>query len=62
MQDMMKKLDGYKTYIVGLMIVVSAFSAFLHGDLTLLDAIQRALEGLGLASLRYGIKSELTKP
>lgn len=48
-------LNGKKTYIVAAGIVVAAVVSFLTGELTLADALVRALEGLGLAGLRAGV-------
>lgn len=47
--------SGKKTYIVAFGVVVAAGVAFFTGELSLGDAITRALEGLGLATLRAGV-------
>ena len=51
----MEFLQGKKTYIVAIGVVVAAVVAFLTGELQLADAVTRALEGLGLATLRAGV-------
>ncbi len=51
----MEFLQGKKTYIVAVGVVVAAVVAFLTGELALADAVVRALEGLGLATLRAGV-------
>ena len=48
-------LQGKKTYIVAVGIVVAAGVSFLTGDATLSDALNQALTGLGLAGLRAGV-------
>jgi NAD/NADP transhydrogenase alpha subunit len=48
-------LSGYKTYVVGAAIVLTALGAFLSGDMTLAQAVQAALTGLGLGALRAGV-------
>lgn len=48
-------LDGKKTYIVAGGVVMAAVASLLTGDATLSEAIVRALEGLGLATLRMGV-------
>jgi hypothetical protein len=55
MNGMMFWLDGKKTYFIAAVIVLSAATSWLTGELTLADALTRALEGLGLASLRAGV-------
>lgn len=57
----MQFLDGKKTYITAIGVVVSALVAFLTGETTLVDAITTALTGLGLATLRAGVKNEVQK-
>ena len=51
----MEFLQGKKTYIVAVGVIVASVVAFLNGELQLADAITRALEGLGLATLRSGV-------
>ena len=48
-------LAGKKTYIVAFGVVVSAFVAFSTGEATLVEAINTALTGLGLGTLRAGV-------
>ena len=52
----MQFLAGKKTYIAAVAIVLAAAGAFMAGDITLADAIQRVLEGFGLAALRMGVE------
>lgn len=62
---MMKKikdfLDGKKTYIVSSLLVIVALVRLLDGDITLSEFISNPdflvlLNGLGLGSLRAGVK------
>ena len=45
-------LVGYRTYIVAFGAVVAAAVAFLTGEMTLPEAVNSALIGAGLATLR----------
>lgn len=48
---------GYRTYLVAVALVLNAFLPVLTGDMALGDVDFRGvLEGLGLATLRAGIK------
>ena len=48
----MQFLEGKKTYIAAIAIVLSAIGGFLAGDLSLGQAVTTVLEGLGFAALR----------
>ena len=48
-------LEGKKTYIVAFGIIASAIGAFMSNQIDLMSAINQALTGLGLATLRIGI-------
>ena len=49
--------SGYRTYLVAITLILSAFTPVLTGDMALGDVDFRGvLEGLGLATLRAGIK------
>jgi hypothetical protein len=52
-------LSGYKTYVVSAAVVLSAVAAFVTGDVDLQGAINQALLGLGLGTLRAGVASKL---
>ncbi len=45
-------LTGYRTYIVAAGAVVAALVAFLTGEMTVAEAVNAALIGTGLATLR----------
>ena len=52
-------LSGYRTYILGGLLAVQAIAGFAVGDLTLIQLMNQAPEilgGLGLMSLRAGVK------
>lgn len=51
-------LEGKKTYLVALGIVLVAFGGFLNGDLSLLEAVTQGLVGLGLGAVRRGIETK----
>ena len=51
-------LQGKKTYIVALGIVLAAAGGFFAGELTVQEAIVQALTGLGLGTLRMGVKAD----
>lgn len=57
----MQFLEGKKTYITAVGVIVAAAVAFLSGEATLLESITAALTGLGLATLRSGVKNEVSK-
>lgn len=48
-------LEGKKTYIVAAAVVLTALGAFLNGDLTLIQAVEQALVGMGIGTLRAGV-------
>lgn len=48
----MNALAGYRTYIVAFGAVVAAAVAYLTGEMTVAEAVNAALLGTGLASLR----------
>lgn len=48
-------LQGKKTYLVGIAMVVYAVSALLLGHMGMDEAVKMALEGLGIIFLRTGI-------
>ena len=49
--------SGYRTYIVAIMLVLNTFAPVLTGEMALGEVDFRGvLEGLGLATLRAGIK------
>lgn len=48
----MNILTGYRAYIVAAGAVIAALAAFASGELTLAWAVNSALIGLGLATLR----------
>ena len=50
-------LEGKKTYIVAVGIILVAVGGFLSGDLTLLQAVTQGLVGLGLGALRRGVET-----
>ncbi len=51
-------LKGKKTYLAGLGIVLAAAGGWLAGEVTLQAAIIQTLTGLGLATLRMGVKAD----
>lgn len=48
-------LKGYRTHLLVLAGLLSIASLFLSGDLTLLQALQRAFEVASISALRSGI-------
>ena len=53
----MNFMSGYRTYIVAFGVVVAAVVAFATGDMSLQEAITSGLTGLGLGTLRAGVKN-----
>jgi hypothetical protein len=51
----MKSLEGYRTYIIAFGAVVAAGVAFATGEMTAAEAVNAALMGAGLGTLRLGI-------
>lgn len=54
-------LEGKKTYIVAAGIILMAVGGLLSGDLTIQDAVQQGLTGLGLGTLRLGVATTAQK-
>lgn len=52
----MNFLNGKKTYLVALVMLVYAVLSWTLGGMPTAEAAQRALEALGLATLRAGIR------
>lgn len=52
---MLNFLDGYKTYLAALGIVITALVGYLNGATTISDTILLILNGLGLASVRHAV-------
>lgn len=52
----MHALEGYRTYIVAFGAVVAAGVAFATGEMTAAEAVNAALMGAGLGTLRAGVK------
>ncbi len=48
-------LSGRKTYVIAAGIILAAVGAFMAGEYTLQETVNRVLEGLGLAALRLGV-------
>lgn len=48
----LKMLEGKRTYIVALGAVVAALVGYLAGEMTVAEAVNAALIGSGLATLR----------
>lgn len=55
MNTLLALLAGKKTYLVAAGIVAAAVGSFLTGDLSLAEAVNSALTGLGLGALRAGV-------
>ena len=51
-------LDGKKTYLAALGLVLVALGSFLSGEQNLLEAVNQALLGLGIAALRLGVSKK----
>ena len=51
----MNFLSGYKTYLVALSVIAASVAGFATGDLSLQEAVNAALVGLGLGTLRAGV-------
>lgn len=48
-------LEGKKTYVVAVGVIVAAAVGFFTGEMSLQEAINSALVGLGLGTLRAGV-------
>lgn len=51
-------IAGNRTYIVAIGAVVAAAVAFLTGTMSLAEAVNAALIGAGLGTLRAGVKED----
>ena len=56
-----EKLQGYKTYIVAAVAVLTAILAWLTGEANIFDTINAIMLATGLGTLRAGISSEAAK-
>lgn len=52
---MLNKLQGKKTYLVALALVVYAVAGTISGQITADQAVYVVLNGLGLGALRAGV-------
>lgn len=57
----MKWLEGKKTYAVSAGAILSAIGGVLTGVLSPFEALLAVINGLGLASLRSGVKADVKK-
>ena len=53
---MLELFAGKKTYITAAAIIATAIAAFANGDATVVEAVVIILNGLGLGTLRAGVK------
>ena len=53
------KIDGMKTYIVGMSLIMYAIGGWVAGKVDINTAIQSALLGLGMMGLRHGISKKV---
>jgi hypothetical protein len=53
---MREMLDGKKTYLVAIVLIVYAVAGYLSGHMSLDEAIRNVLDGLGLGFLRAGVQ------
>lgn len=51
----MNILNGKKTYVAAIGIVLMAVGGYLHGDLALGETVTQILAGLGVAGMRHGV-------
>lgn len=51
-------LQGYKTYIIAAIAVLSAILAYKTGQADLFETINAVLLALGLGTLRAGVKAD----
>lgn len=51
-------LQGKKTYIASIGVIVAAIAGFITGEASLVETITASLTGLGLATLRLGVKED----
>tara|TARA_R100001086_G_scaffold180400_1_gene100161 strand:- start:1406 stop:1591 length:186 start_codon:yes stop_codon:yes gene_type:complete len=54
-------LQGYKTYMVAIIAVLTAILAWLTGEASLFEAIEAVLFATGLGTLRAGVATEAAK-
>jgi hypothetical protein len=52
---MLQWFEGKKTYVVAVAVIVGAAAQFVTGEMSLGEAINAALVGLGLGTLRAGV-------
>ena len=57
-----KKVDGYKTYIIGIAFICYALGGLVAGKLDINAAITAILTGLGIMGIRHGVEKVLNKP
>jgi len=61
MQPILEFLNGKKSYLVAIGIILTAFVALGDGSIDVGTFAQRALEALGLAALRKGVAKTTAK-
>lgn len=52
--------QGWKTYLIALAMLIYAGASYWNGDMSQIDAIQFALNALGLGALRAGVAKAAT--
>lgn len=58
---MFNKLNGYKTYIIAVLMILYAILGLIIGKLGDGEAIKIILEAMAISSLRHGIKNSIKK-
>lgn len=60
--DIMNLISGKKTYIVAVLTIIYAVTAYFTGNMDLNTATQMVLGGAGLGALRAGVTKSATSP
>jgi hypothetical protein len=61
MEQLLKSVSGYKTYITAIVAIVTAVASYLTGEMALADALNLGFTALLAAFVRSGVTAENEK-
>lgn len=60
MKELILKLNGYKSYIIGAGAILTAVGAYLNGAITLKDCIEACWAAVMAMTIRHGITTTVS--
>jgi hypothetical protein len=60
-KEMVKRMEGFKTYLAAAATVITAWAAFAKGSIDLASAFQATITAVLAATVRHGVTTEAGK-